>query len=63
MDKKKIKIGKVMYSKSGRGNDTAKISIANGWLEQLEIFDLDGEREIEKILDLENNRIILRKPE
>ena len=63
MNKKNIKTGKVMYSKSGNGNETAKVSIASTWLEQIGIKNIDGENKILKELDLENNRIILRKPD
>lgn len=63
MDKKNNKIGKVMYSKSGKGNDTAKVSVASTWLDQIGIHNIEGDDKILKELDLENNRIILRKPE
>jgi hypothetical protein len=63
MNKKNIKTGKVMYSKSGKGNDTAKVSIASTWLEKIGINNIDGENKIIKEFDLENNRIILRKPD
>lgn len=59
----KTKINKAIYSKSGKGNTTAKISIPNKWLELIGVFNEESKDNVIVEVDEENRQIILKPTE
>lgn len=56
----KSKINKVTYSKSGKGNTTAKLSVPAKWLEEIGVYNEQNKNYIIVEVDEENRQIILK---
>ena len=59
MEKKDIRTAKILWSKSGKGSDTSRITLPVSWVRKMQLTKED--REVQLIFDEEAKEFLLKK--
>lgn len=59
MEKKDIRTAKILWSKSGKGSDTSRITLPVSWVRKMLLTKED--REVQLIFDEEAGTILIKK--